>query len=539
MRRLVFLSSGALALVVGCGLVGTYDYDAYEGVPVESSSSSSGNGGMGGVGGMGGLGGMGGMMPECPPDGGMITPDLCDNGVDEDCSGGDCSVKANWSGRFGDPLHQQVQALTTSADGGLALIGKFTGTMNIGAIPLTAPDNSKIYSYVTRLDANRAATFSKYLDAPADIQSIALQGDTTYITGKFPPQIPANGNVFVRRLNKTGSYAVQDGGWELDWAQNADISTTRSGTSNFEGAPVFVTGNVKGISAFPLGCAIPPNAPPLAANKNYAFLISVAPQDKDCTWGAAIENASPFSISVNNNIVVVGFYSAPLIGLPNPLPPGGNLSSFAVAYHPATHKVLWERYLTPTGSTESVSLLSVTLDENDNAFATGTFQGTLVINGKSYTSEAGGTKYDLFVIAFDTANKGNVLWFDHFGGPDIGMPPAGITQVPNSIVATRDGVYLSGRTPPNMAIEPGRPSGPICKSPSCAFLLKLDPTTGKTIWAREFGEGEMSTDGGFRLAASADSLWLGGGWEKDVDLGTPLSTKGAQDAILARFYPLP
>ncbi|HMY20446.1 MAG TPA: hypothetical protein PKA58_29170 [Polyangium sp.] len=550
MRRFLLPCSGVLALIGGCGLVGTYDYDNYEGPPPAESSSSSGTAGMGGMGGtagMGGMAGMAGMPPVCPPPGGMKTPDLCNNGVDEDCSGGDCVVNAAWSARYGDGLHQQVEALTTTPDGGLALAGRFTGSLNVGAIPLMAPNNNKLYSYVTRLDASRSAVFSKVIEETGQIEAITVQEDATFITGKFPPVVMGNGDVFLRKLNKVGSYAFMDGGWQLEWPSAATISGTAIGTTNFVGAPVFVAGRAEGITAFPSGCAIPPNGvAPLMANKKYGFLMSIAPTDKDCTWGNAIENATIFTLAVNNNTVVIaGIYQAALNGLPMPKPVVANSTgAFIAAYHPATHKVQWANYFVPESPAamapfDYVSLLSVAVDDAGNAYALGTFKGDFKIGNSTYTSEANGAGSDMFVIAFDGANGGNVLWFDQFGGADVGMPPMGATQVPYSVVLAKDGLYFSGRTPAGMAIEPGKQSGPICKFTSCAFLMKLDTATGNTIWARDFGDNETATDASFQLAADADSLWLGGGWTAKVDLGTELPPIGAQDVILARFSPLP
>ncbi len=539
MRRLFFLSSGALALVAGCGLVGTYDYDDYAGIPKAESSSSSGTAG---IGGMSGMGGIGGMPPECPPEGGTITPDLCDNGVDEDCSSGDCTVRASWAGRFGDGLHQQIDALAAIAEGGIAVVGRFTGTLDLGGQLLVAPDPMQTYSYITRLDKDLTASFSQMLDKPGNIASVTTQGNATFITGSLLDTNTLKSEMFVRKLDAMGSHASKDG-WELKWGNDSKVVGSSIGTTNFVDAPVFVTGQIMGQAAFPLGCAGTPNAPVLDPMKRYGFLMSLAPIDKTCTWGTAIENGTVFAMSVtSNSVAIAGYYTLPISGLPDPIPPNGDLAAFVAAYHPATHALQWHRYLIPEAapSQDSVSVLTVAVDETGNVYAAGTFKGKMTIDGRDYVSENNGVNYDIFVAAFDGKNAGKILWLDHFGGPDIGMPPNLITQIPYAIVSTRDGLYLAGRTPVGMAIEAGKSTGPICDLTSCGFMFKLDPADGKTIWARVFGGGEAAKDPTLRLAATPDSLWLGGGWTTDIDVGPkPLPARGNQDAILARFSPLP
>jgi hypothetical protein len=125
-----------------------------------------------------------------------------------------------------------------------------------------------------------------------------------------------------------------------------------------------------------------------------------------------------------------------------------------------------------------------------------------------------------------------LLWMERFGA--VGA------QLPYAIAEQGGNVYVSGTTSAQMATVPDSDSGLLCNASKCMFLLKLNASSGATIWGRAFGPGEMAMDPTSLIAADTTSLWLGGGWSSliDFNMGSK-SALGAQDLVLAKFAPLP
>lgn len=540
MRRLFFLSSGALALVVGCGLVGTYDYDDYAGIPKAESSSSSGTAGMGG---MGGTGGTGGMTPECPPEGGTFSPDLCDNGADEDCSGGDCSVKAVWSGRYGDTYMQRVFGVAPTLEGGVAIAGEFAGKLAFDGGEATNFDSkNRLKAFVARLDTNGTIKFVRPLDDTTSFgtsNGVAVQGGDTFAIGtidRFDTMTDAyiDTGIIVQKHDSSMAHMP----WKIHSTATDKPNTDgiSIGTTNSAGAPVYIVGNVVGAVSLFGSC---PNAPTTIVGKKYFFLMELEPKNGACQFVRVFDRGSsnpPPKITdmvvTPDTVALTGYYTKNDLDLGTPAPMTTGTTSFVLAYHPSTHIEQLHAFANPTG-TGVISFFAVTSDSKGRLYAAGTFKGSVDWGGQTYTSGNSGADFDTLVVAFAQGNSKDPLWVARFGGPDV--------QFSTDLVATNDAIYFTGTTPIGMAIQPGMDSGPLCEKSRCNFLLKLHPDTGTPLWGKAFEGGESQIGATALLAAAPNALWLGSWWSASTNFGNmPLPTNDTSiDILLARFSPLP
>ena len=540
MRRFLLPCSGVLALIGGCGLVGTYDYDNYEGPPPAESSSSSGTAGMGG---MGGTAGMGGMPPVCPPPGGMTTPDLCDNGEDEDCSGGDCSVKSAWSGRYGDTYMQRVFGVAPTLEEGIALAGEFAGRLAFEGAEITNFDSkNRLKPFVARLDTNGTVKLVRPLDAPTSFgtsNGVAVQGGDTFVIGtidKYDPMtdVYTETSIIVQKHDLAMAHMP----WTIHSTASEKPNTDgiSIGTTNSAGAPVYIAGNVVGTMNLFASC---PNAPTTIAGKKYFFLMELEPKNGACQFVRVFERGSsnpPPRITdmvvTPDTVAFTGYYTKNDLDLGAPAPATTGTTSFVLAYHPSTHIEQLRAFANPTGA-GVISFFSITSDSKGRLYAAGTFKGSVDLGGKTYTSGNSGTDFDSLVVAFAQGNPMDPLWVSRFGGPDL--------QNVTDIVASNDAIYLTGTTPIGMAIQPGMDSGPLCDKSRCNYLLKLHPDTGATLWGKAFEGGESQTGAIALLAATPSALWLGSWWSASTNFGNmPLPTNDLSiDVLLARFSPRP
>ena len=531
MRRLVLVSSGAMALVVGCGLVGSYDYEGYEGPPEgSSSSSSSSNGASSSSSGTGGTGGMG--IP-CPPDAGLYTPEVCDNRIDDDCIGGDYSVKSVWSARYGDNFLQKTNGIVATADKGLAIAGEFAGILAINdKMESNTGTNPPPRPFAVRFGQDNNATFiHQDINHLGGFNSVAVQGSNTYVIGTIVDSvITTNKRIVIRKLDSTGSHMGMTG-WELILGSSPNTAGVSIGTTNAVGAPVFIAGHIDNATSLPLPC---PNPPTLSPGSIYSFVMSLDPDTHDCLWATTLQNTKVAAMDVtSDSVTITGFYTM-LPMFTDAVAPNGT-ASYVISHHPSTYHLQRAIYINPQTGTMSpgtVSLFALATDENGRHYASGTFRGKVQVNGQDILSGNNGADFDGFAVALDPELKDGVLWAQRFGGMGV--------QFPTSLAATSTGVFMTGRTPLGMAIESDKDDGPVCDQTSCNFLLKLNPGSGETTWATWFGGGESDTDAIGHIKVTPTTLWLSSRWSATADFGNgQLLGQGGFDVVLAKFSPLP
>jgi hypothetical protein len=201
----------------------------------------------------------------------------------------------------------------------------------------------------------------------------------------------------------------------------------------------------------------------------------------------------------------------------------GNTCIFIVKYD-SSGNVVWAKNGYGTGALAPIGLA---IDNSDNLYITGYFEGFSVIFG-SDTINPGLGNEDVFLAKYDA--NGNGLWVKSFGGND-GAHPISI-----AIDKSRN-IYITGSCGFDTLVFGsdtlfGSQSGDI-------FLVKYDGN-GNPIWIKGAGgPGNYSTQGCGVATASNGNIFLTGNiGEPYVKFGSDtIFTKGYVDIFLAEYAP--
>lgn len=514
MRRLAFFSSAMLIFLGGCVLTGNYGYDDYkDGKGGSSSATSSAGGGDASSSGSGGLGGMGGMGGNA-----LCPPDLCDDKVVVDCRMTDCTVSASLQRFYGNGGHQAIKAMAAPGNGNIVFGGNYTGTVNFGNGVTVSDATGGIYPFVAMVDADGTSVVAYARTEKGAVYSVESDatGDALYATGLIEGQAsPDQRHVFVQKFGLKP--------WEHQIGN--DPSNESAGIARGGESQIFAAGHFKGFVSPPAGSGVAPFTAPASDSLIMQFIETSGV----CTWATKIQNSYATSIDATASRVAVGGFYSGLIDLPGGIMSDETASFFAV-YDIITHTLLAKNFLVPTSG--NVNLVNIVFDpvDSQSLYIAAKFKGVLNIGKEMLTSTGGGSDQDLLVAKFNSA--GDVTWARRFGG--------GGEQIPFSITPYKDGIFISGTTAQNMAIESDMNTGPLCPISKCMFLLKLSPMTGKPIWGRAFGQMEMASDPTAVSAADTKNFWLGGGWSTKIAF-TSMETApaGGQDLVLGKFDSFP
>jgi hypothetical protein len=421
----------------------------------------------------------------------------------------------NW--RFGDMNHQAIKAMAIGSNGTVVIGGDFGGTLTFGSAMSLNNGTQDLWPYVARIgfDGNGVAVYSG-----------TAKGVTTGVAVKEP-------DIFAVKLTfgsgaptiKT-THIEKSGGWSKMLGGDAE-----NGAPSITGGGgwLHMAASVKGmVDTF--AC---PMLPSFTTSTVDSLVMQIDPADGDCLWGTRIVESNVASVAASPNIVAIGGSYTGNIDLPGAKPPNTGTAAFLAVYDLKNlHNLIGTDFLaTETSVSGIIGFTTVSIGSSGDIFAAGTFKGALIAKGETLKSTNEGADFDLIVAKY--TSTANLLWIKRFGGMGL--------QIPNSIVASGNNVFISGTTPSLMAIAHNTDSGPLCATGKCMFLLDLDATTGATRWGRAFGSGETADDATALITADTGNLWLGGGWSTPIDFGSgnQVPSPMAQDAVLAWFTALP
>ncbi|UOQ52617.1 T9SS type A sorting domain-containing protein [Hymenobacter cellulosivorans] len=239
-----------------------------------------------------------------------------------------------------------LNALAVDANGTVSAVGYFKSpTISFGTTTLANifPQGTVSTAFVARLSSAGAWTQATANTTGSPIPTeVAIDGSgNTVVAGFFfgtttdfgPFTLTntnpngASGDIFVARLNSSGTWtqAIRAGGTDDD--RNAGLSLDASGNA-------YVTGSFRGPSAA-FGAITLTNANP-ASNANSKTDIFVARLSTNNIWTSAVragglESESPTDIAVNsasNRVVLTGQFSNPLVIGPFTFPAPPNTTAY-------------------------------------------------------------------------------------------------------------------------------------------------------------------------------------------------------------------
>lgn len=157
----------------------------------------------------------------------------------------------------------------------------------------------------------------------------------------------------------------------------------------------------------------------------------------------------------------------------------------------------WQWVNQLTSSAAAVTAKSITTDAAGNSYVTGSFQGTLQLEGRSLSSR-GAT--DLFLVKYSPTGK--VMWVSQLG-PVSGMPTPYPAEASGTDVALDavGNVYVVGNFSGTLAYGNARTVSSFSEGFTTALLAKFGPT-GQVQWVERFGIPQFSCYG-YAIATDA------------------------------------
>lgn len=272
------------------------------------------------------------------------------------------------------------------------------------------------------------------------------------------------------------------------------------------------------------------------ANANANARISALNSGWGIPWPCsdmAIHRAS-------GNVYVVGqiYGSRPPLTIDNVVLTVSNTSMnsiFIIKFSP-TGRAQWGHVI--QGNFASVSLPSIQVDAQDNAYLTANFVKTISIAGNTLTAPVGGSvlsNVDSFVTKFNSA--GGVQFIRQFGGNGLTSIRATAFDLASGVLYVAGTLYKSLMSG-NMATFGSMSLA--CNADNDIFIVPVD-AVGNIGTVRRLGtitSDEIINDMAFGQSLSGNSLYIAGTFTSPTSLsGVPLSTSGVYNTFAAELVP--
>lgn len=246
------------------------------------------------------------------------------------------------------------------------------------------------------------------------------------------------------------------------------------------------------------------------------------------TWGAvaSISHLDVYTVVTSNNEVIIGFYATGSMDLD---PGAGVVTTNSAAGTAVFVKVdIDGNYIWGKRTASSGVIKGIVIDENDQFYLSGTFQGTADFSPGSGTSNLTSSgNGDVFIAKYDTS--GALIWVKKIGG-------SGSETLTKLHMDRKNNLFLAGRFNSNtLDLNPGTGVNNVNHTSNFdSYLCKLD-SSGSHIWSGSFSG--ISTEFINAIATSNNGdVYLGGTYfgQMDVDMGSGvqnISTPGLSDDI--------
>jgi len=259
-----------------------------------------------------------------------------------------------------------------------------------------------------------------------------------------------------------------------------------------------------------------------------ALILSVAPDETRAAFGLVplwtarfgetnVQMGRAIAVDPWGNVIVAGDFSGTINFGGATLTCAGSFDIFLVKFDSQGHHVWSKRF----GDSSNQFAKGIAVDASGNVTITGYFQGAVDFGGATLTS-AGGD--DGFLAAFGPS--GNHLWSRRFGdasaqqGYGVAVDPSGNVVAIGTFLGA---VNLGGETLTSAGLND-------------IYLAKYD-VSGGHLWSKRLGNYSQQYGCGVALDA-ASNIFITGYFDMSIDLGGgTLTGAGGWDIYLAKFSP--
>ncbi|WP_437970689.1 hypothetical protein WMF04_15975 [Sorangium sp. So ce260] len=388
-RALVLLSIAALGAAACSPKVRNYG-DGSGGV----GEGGEGGGGAGGGADGGGGGGAGG--------GGAGGGDGGDGGSGGDGGAAVEPGRFQWAIQIGENGFDSAGSVAVDSEGNPIVIGRFSGAIDLGGGPIVAQDGSA--SYLAKFDRDGKHIWSRSFGLSlAGGQHVAHgPADGLFVGGSYFRNLDFGGGPLPESSGGLGLAKFEGGTGNHVWSKGFGDQYVKELKYVAVGAAgaVVISGSIGGTADFgggPIGDAISGNAvyvAKLAADGSHVFTIYI--DDARASLGAG-----GLAVDAEGNVAFAGTFDQNFNLDPNATPfvSKGGRDIFFAKVGP-TGGLLWQKAF---GNSLYDAASQVAFDAAGNVFLAGMFQGSVDFGGGPLV--ALGTKPNFFVARFDPAGN--------------------------------------------------------------------------------------------------------------------------------------
>ena len=219
-------------------------------------------------------------------------------------------------------------------------------------------------------------------------------------------------------------------------------------------------------------------------------------------------------IDAAGNVYISGWFQGtvdfnPGVGIFN-LTATGNFDAF-ICKLDSNGNFLWAKGFLGTNFN---IVISISLDDSGNVYATGKFDGTVDYDpGPATYNFSSYGYYDMSIFKLDPS--GNFVWAKQIGGAGSGES--------NSVSLDAHGnVYTAGKFSDTTDFDPG--IGVYSVAGAGTYILKLSCSSGNFIWVRTLVEGAGSVEGYSMAIDNEENIFYAGGFEGAIDFNSGAGT---------------
>ncbi len=429
-----------------------------------------------------------------------------------------------------------VTSITTDASGNIYTTGYFTGTTDFDpgsdVFNLTAVGED---IFIQKLDANGNFIWAKKMGSVYDDRGHSITTDAdgnVYTTGFFRdladfdpgPDIynltAVGEDIFILKLDADGNFIWAKDMGASNHDQGASITTDANGN-------VYTTGHFWGTADFKPGQGVYH----LTATYSDAFIQKLN-ANGDFLWAKKVggnyyDSGDVIATDANRNIYLAGRFTETV-----DFDPGSGIYNLTATIDGDAFiqklddngNFLWAKQL-------EGSIISMTIDADDNVYTTGRFNQTVDfdpgVGVYNLTSVGDG---DIFIQKLDT--NGNFIWVKQMGadGHDRG----------NSIATDASGnVYTTGRFEGTVDFNPGLGVQNLTSTGDHDIFIQKLNTNGNLLWVEKIGG--SAYDSGNSIATDANgNVHTTGSFRETVDFAPGvdvqnLTSIGSPDAFIQKL----
>ncbi|MCG3151583.1 MAG: hypothetical protein GEEBNDBF_00859 [bacterium] len=454
-----------------------------------------------------------------------------------------------WSPNTQTTSAESARGVAVSSAGNIYLIGAFAANTNWGGGPLNSaatPRNS-----IVALDSSGTYLWDRNLGSLSgtwvDTQGIGADSAGNVIVYGywrqtmdfgFGPEtnntsvLSSNYDTFVCKYSATGTPI---------WNARSSGPGTSSGITDFQEfnglavdqatGDVVITGKFNRTEDWGSVTLTSAGGPTSTSQDPYVVRISSAGV---ALWGQSFngpatgnESAMAAAFTPSGNVAVGGYYR-------NLMDFGGGVRNadtsgdgFVVMLNGTTGAHVWDYVFDGTGAANLEYVNAVAAD-GSRVYATGRFFNTTDFGGGVRTAGGSTTVSDPFVVALNSTT-GAYVWDRTFTGSTSSEQGRGVAVTASGVVATGD--WFTG------ADFGGGAQTPV--GGSDLYVIKMNPSTGATIWLSLLGSTGTDSGRSIGLTAGEDPIIVGSySTTMDFDAGpgtTNFTSVGSSDAFATKF----